>query len=284
MKTRFVATILLFAHCLLSAQDKMPYQIYSKSGKKVTYDKILAQAVRSDVVLFGEYHNNSIIHWLQVELTKDLSAKKNIILGAEMIEADNQSQLNQYLKSEINQKAFDTLARLWSNHRTDYKPLVDFAKDKSISFIATNVPRRSASKVFRGGFEVLTDLPSIEKAWMAPLPIIYDANLPGYARMMAEMGEHGGENLPKAQALKDATMAYFIAQNFRQDYTFLHYNGTYHSDYFDGIFYYLKHFAPLLKTMTIATVEQANISTFNKDDLNKADFIIVVDEDVTKTH
>jgi uncharacterized iron-regulated protein len=33
-------------------------------------------------------------------------------LGAEMIEADNQHELDRYLKGEIDQKAFDTLAPL----------------------------------------------------------------------------------------------------------------------------------------------------------------------------
>jgi uncharacterized iron-regulated protein len=46
-----------------------------------------------------------------------------------MIETDNQQALNQYLAGKIDQKALDSLARLWSNYKTDYKPLVDFAKD-----------------------------------------------------------------------------------------------------------------------------------------------------------
>lgn len=120
-----------------------------------------------------------------------------------MIETDNQQALNQYLKGEITQKGLDTLARLWNNHKTDYKPLVDFAKNNRTPFIATNVPRRYASMVFREGFEALNSLPSNEKKWIAPLPIPYDSTLPGYVKMIEMMGGHGGENLPKAQALKD---------------------------------------------------------------------------------
>lgn len=262
----------------------MPYQIYTKSGKKVSYKKMVAEGVKHDVVLFGEHHNNSIIHWLELQFAKDLMQKKQLILGAEMIEADNQIQLNQYLKGEINQKAFDTLARLWNNHKTDYKPLVDFAKENAITFVATNVPRRFASKVFRGGFESLADLSVEEKSWIAPMPFPYDKNLPGYVQMVREMGEHGGENLPKAQAIKDATMAHFIITNSNPNKTFVHYNGTYHSDNFEGIYYYLNLQAPQLKVMTIATVEQNNINKFDIENLNRADFIIVVDTDMTKTY
>jgi hypothetical protein len=36
--------------------------------------------------------------------------------------------------------------------------------------------------------------------------------------------------------------------------------------------------------MTIATVEQKDVKDLEKENLGKADFIIVVDEDMTKTH
>lgn len=265
-------------------QNKMPYQLYTKEGKKTTYDKLLKAAEKNEVVLFGEYHDNSIVHWLQLEFTKDLAQKKSLVLGAEMIEADNQKQLDQYLKGEINQKLLDSTARLWNNYKTDYKPLVDFAKEKNFRFIATNVPRRYASMVFKKDFAGLDDLTAEEKSWMAPLPIPFDINLPGYKSMLEMMGGHAGEKMPKAQALKDATMAHFILENFNYGTIFVHYNGTYHSDNFEGISWYLKKSQPSLKILTIATVEQEDISKLEKDHYTKADFILVVDKDVTKTY
>ncbi|RRJ89997.1 ChaN family lipoprotein [Flavobacterium macacae] len=265
------------------AQDKLPYQLYDKSGKKTTYKKMVQQAKNAEVVLFGEHHDNSIVHWLQLEFTKDLFVKKQLVLGAEMIEADNQKQLNQYLKGEINQKAFDTLARLWNNHKTDYKPLVDFAKGNNLNFVATNVPRRYASLVYKQDFQALDKLSEEEKTWMAPLPIKYDKNLPGYVKMLEMMGDHASETMPKAQAIKDATMGHFILQNLKPNTTLVHYNGSFHSDNFDGIYWYLKQGNPELKIMTIATVSQKDISRMEKEHLKLADFIIVVDKDVTKT-
>jgi uncharacterized iron-regulated protein len=265
------------------AQDKLPYHIFDANGKKTSYAKMLKQAENAEVVLFGEHHDNSIIHWLQLEFTKDLAEKKQLVLGAEMIEADNQKQLDQYLKEEINQKAFDTLARLWNNHKTDYKPLVDFAKEKKLTFVASNVPRRYASLVYKQGFEALDKLSSEEKMWMPPLPVKYDKNLPGYVKMLEMMGDHANDNLPKAQAIKDATMGYFILKNLKPNSVFIHYNGTYHSDNFDGINWYLKQGKPAIKIMTIATVSQKDISKLEKENLRLADFIIVVDEDTTKT-
>ena len=269
---------------LATAQDKQPYQLYTKDGKQTTYKKLLKAAYGTNVVLFGEHHDNALCHWLELELTKDLAQSKRLVLGAEMIEADNQAPLTRYLFSEIDQKAFDTLARLWNNYKTDYKPLVDLAKEKHFPFIATNVPRRYASLVYKQGFSALDKLTAEERSWMAPLPILYDPTLPGYVKMLEMSGGHGGENLPKAQAIKDATMAHFIAVNLMPNTVFVHYNGSYHSDNFEGINGYLKRERPGVTIVTIATVSQKDIAILEKGNHNLADFILVIDEDMTKTY
>ena len=281
-KVFFIAHLFLVS-IISHAQDKSPYQLFDKNGKKVSYKKLIKSAEKAEVVLFGEHHNNSIVHWLQLELTKDLYQKKQLVLGAEMLEADNQKQVNQYLAGEINQKQLDSTARLWSNYNTDYKPLVDFAKEKKLRFIATNIPRRYASMVFKNDFQALDNLSEEEKSWIASLPIPFDINLPGYKAMM-EMMAHAGEKMPKAQAIKDATMAHFILENLNKNSLFVHYNGTYHSDNFEGINWYLKNSNPGLKIMTISTVEQERVSKLDKENYSKGDFILVVDVDVTKTY
>jgi len=284
IKINFIVAIFLLLQMSVWSQNKQSYQLYNAKGKKTTYQKLVKAAGQNNVILFGEYHNNSVVHWLQLKLTKELSETQNLVLGAEMIEADNQIQLNQYLKGEIDQKKFDSTARLWNNYKTDYKPLVDFAKEKNYPFIATNIPRRYASLVFKKGLEELEQLSDEEKSWMAPLPILFDINLPGYQNMLSMQGGHAGDKMPKAQAIKDATMAHFIVENLRTRTVFVHYNGTYHSDNYEGISWYLKKYKPELKILTIATIEQKDILKFNKEELNKADFILVIDEDATKTY
>ena len=281
-KLLFVGVLLLCS--VAKAQDKLAYQLFDKKGHKVSYRHLLKRASGAQVVLFGEYHNNAIAHWLELELAKDILAQKSVVLGAEMLEADNQEALDHYLKGEINQKQLDSTARLWPNYATDYKPLVDFAKEQHLAFVATNIPRRYASMVSKKGFEALEALTPEEKLWMAPLPIAYDAALPGYVGMMKMMGEHASVNMPKAQAVKDATMAYFIYKNLKADSVFIHYNGTYHSDNFEGIYWYLKKADADLRIITISTVEQSDLKKIMPEHYTKADYILVIDEDVTKTY
>lgn len=137
------------------------------------------------------------------------------------------------------------------------------------------------------GFEGLNTLSEEALRYIAPLPIAYDPELPGYKGIMEMMGGAGGhvnENLPRAQAIKDATMAHFILQNLKPGNIFIHFHGTYHSDDFEGITWYLKQQRPDLKIVTISSKEQEDIEKLEEENMGKADFILVIPEDMTKTH
>ncbi len=279
----------LFSAFTIMAQEKTAFELFGRDGKTVKYGKLLKEARQADVVFFGELHNNPIAHWLQLELAHGLHQELagRLVLGAEMFETDNQLLLDEYLADIINTKSFEEEARLWKNYKTDYKPLVEFAKSNGLPFIATNVPRRYANLVYRKGFEGLEGLSVEAKRYLPPLPVAYDASLPGYQKMVSMMGGHGGEsseNLPKAQAIKDATMAHFISRNWEKGKTFLHFNGSYHSDNDEGILWYLKSYRPEVNMLSITVVEQADVSELEEENKGTADFIIVVTERMAKTH
>ncbi len=283
MKKALILLTLLYVTITTQAQDKA-YQIYNHKGKKVSYKSMIKELSKSDILLFGEYHNNPISHWLELEVTKSLAQTDSLILGSEIFERDNQDELQAYMMDSIDQTTFDSTARLWKNYNTDYKPLVDFAKTNKIEFVATNVPRRFASLVYKNGFEALDTLSHEQLLWIAPLPILYDSTLKCYQDMLAMMKDHGGSNLPKAQALKDATMANFILKHHNNGYLSLHFNGAYHSNNFEGIVWYIKQNKPSLISKTITTVSQSDITKLSEEYRNSASFIICVDEDMTTTY
>ncbi len=264
------------------AQDKPAYLLYNSKGKKVSYKKMMKSLNKQDIILFGEYHNDPIAHWLQLEVSQSLEQNRPLIMGAEMFETDNQIPLTQYIKGEIDEAALDSLARLWPNYKTDYAPLVNFAKAKKIPFIATNVPRRYARMVFRQGMASLDTLTAEDKAWIVPLPFPFDVTLPGYKNML-DMAD-GNEDFPKAQAIKDATMAHFILEHYKLNHSFIHFNGTYHSDNYEGILWYLKQRKPDLNYGTISTVLQKDISSLSEENKGLADFIICIPDNMTRTY
>jgi len=230
------------------AQDKKAYVFFDKNGRRTSYKKLLRKSEKADIVLFGEYHNNPIAHWLELELLKDLQPKRPLVLGAEMLERDNQEALDRYLQGAIDQKGLDTLACLWKNYKTDYKPLVDFAKKHQLPFVATNIPRQYANLVYKKGIQALDTLTSTEKQWIVRLPFAYDGSLSQYEKMK-KMSGHNTENLP--------------------------------SDYYQGIGWYLRRERPNLRILTIATTSQAALKKLEKESYEQADFILVVDEDLS---
>lgn len=282
---------LMTISCLFLAMktDKPAYRIYTAKGHESNYSNLLNDAQKADVVFFGELHDNPICHWLEYELACDLYKEtgKNLILGAEMFETDNQLILDEYLLGKIKEKNFEAEAKLWPNYKTDYKPLITLAHDSAIAFVATNIPRRYASLVNKMGFEGLESLNADAKRLMPPLPIAYDPNLPGYKKMLENMGEagqeHVTENLPKAQAIKDATMAWNILSHFTKGKVFLHFNGSYHSDNNEGIIWYLRQANPELKIVTITSSEQTDMQKLAKESEGVADYILVTPKNMTRT-
>jgi len=270
----------------LNRIEKNPYTLFDAKGKKATYDQLLAEAKKADVILFGELHDNPMCHWLQRELTQDLynEKKENLILGAEMFEADDQIALNEYLTGFVSEKTFKDEVKQWNNYATDYKPLMDIAKINKLKFIATNIPRRYANLVYSRGEAALDSIDAEAKKWIAPFPIKYDGNLKCYKEIFENAGGHGGENLPKSQAYKDATMAYFLLKNWSKGKTFIHYNGAYHSNNHQAIEWYLKQQNPGLKVMVISSTEQKENSVLDEKAIDSGDFIICTPASMTKTY
>lgn len=269
---------------LCAQDDPLAYKIFNAKGRPSSYEDLLKEAAKADVVFFGELHNNPICHWLQLELTRDLYARRgdDLLLGGEMFEVDNQVVINEYFLGFISENSFKTEARLWGNYATDYRALVEFAKEQELRFVATNVPRRYASLVARKGLSALEELPSYSKIYLPPLPIAEDMNLGCYQKMLV-MGD-GNKLFPQAQMIKDATMAHNIFKNLQEGNIMLHYNGAFHTDFREGIVWYLRKMNPDLRILVISTVEQVKVEKLDPDHQQKGDYILCVPEKMTKTH
>jgi uncharacterized iron-regulated protein len=289
----FLAGVAILALFMGAKSDRPAYRIFNGQGKTSDYTRMMKALGDADVVFFGEIHTDPICHWLELQVLKDLYAAKNgkLVTGAEMFERDNQLLLNEYISGMIRKKDFEAEAKLWPNYKTDYAPLVDFAAKKGMKFVGTNIPRRFAAIVNLKGFAGLDSINAVERGMIAPLPLKYNPELDCYKKigeMVAGSPMHMGDNLPKAQAIKDATMAHSILKNLGgEGFTFYHINGSYHSENREGIVWYLKEYnkrnATELKIVTILAVEQDDLDELEKENLGKADFIICIPGDMIKT-
>ena len=209
-----ITTIVSFAF----TSDKPAYKLFNQKGKEIKYSKMLKELQTADIVFFGEYHTDPISHWMQYEITKDLFEikKGNLMIGSEMFEADNQLLMNEYLAGFYSDKKFEAEAKLWGNYKTDYKPVVEFAKENGLQYIATNIPRRYASLVYKKGFEGLDELSEEAKQYISPdLVKLYDPEVNCYKEMMTMDGpeKHSKEKPMKMDMPNDSVSKLDISKD-----------------------------------------------------------------------
>jgi uncharacterized iron-regulated protein len=289
----FIVTflVLLITIGTTNGQNKLTFQLFRNDGKTADYDIMIQDLIVSDMVFFGEYHNNPISHWMQLEMSKSFFKLKGrkLFFGAEMFESGNQLVLNEYLKGYYaDDKMTAEITQLWSNYQTDYRPLVDFAKENNLRFIATNIPRRYASMINKMGISALKNLSPEALALIGPdLDKYFDPTAKAYAEMANNMGGHVPPNMiniQTAQASKDATMAYFSLKNFHQGDFLFHFEGSYHSNYQQGIIWWINKIQPGLKIKSITTVMQSEWNEMTDNEKTTiANYIIVVADNMTQT-
>lgn len=311
--TLLLATATLF-FSFASTKDTLTennYKIYSsKTSKEVTLNDIALQMKNYDVVFFGEEHNDSVAHFLQNELFKALYASygDKTTLSMEMFETDCQVVLDEYLQGYIREKNFFKEARVWSNYR-NYKPMIEFAKEKKLSVVAGNAPARYVNMAARKGRNSLSELTATAKTFLPPLP--YDTASGAYYEKFTNLmsdGRNAGISskdtskkavaamnsmMPKymvhSQSLWDATMAYSISKVFTKNSgaKVLQLNGRFHSDEGLGTVTQLKKYNPKLRILVISCIDGGK--KFPKDiDVNEnkklGDFVIYTDPSVPRTY
>ena len=290
-RSRLTIIMLMAFVNLIFAQDKPAYQLFKNNSKPAKYDKMIKDLAKSDMVFFGEYHTNPISHWMQLEMTKSFYEIKGeqLFFGAEMFENGNQLVLDEYLAGlYAEDKMLPELTQIWGNYQTDYKPLLDFAKENGLRFIATNIPRRYASMINKKGIEGLKELTPEAQAMIGPdLEKYFDPNVKAYAEMADMMGGHVPPNMlniQTAQAAKDATMAHFSLKNFNKGDLLFHFEGSYHSNYNQGIIWWINKIQPGLDIKSITTVTESEWLELTEDQkATIADYIIVVADNMTQT-
>ncbi|MEN3040629.1 MAG: ChaN family lipoprotein [Bacteroidia bacterium] len=143
-----------------------------------------------------------------------------------------------------------------------------------------------AREVARSGASVMQTWEMDKRKFVAPLPLPRLDSLSSYQQMSEMAIAHGMDPEPfrQAQMLKDATMAYRISETWQEGKLFFHLNGSFHSDYKEGIVAYLKLYAPRLRVLNIATVRVSDPKAYRPPKSHLADFILVVPESMTRTH
>src|SRR5690606_34805241 len=284
-------TLLVQQGALHAQIDRSLYVIYDTEKKtEITLQGLVASLDPVDIIFFGEEHNDSVAHVVQLELLKALDERYDrLALSMEMFVSDDQLVLNEYLSGLITERNLNKDATLWGNYK-DYRPMVEYAKEMQLPVLAANAPSRYTNRVTRLGLESLSALDKSAKRLLAPLPI--DTLAGRYYEKFSELmgGHEGMDNMKiyQSQSLWDATMAYRISKFFkgRNVHKVLHINGRFHSDEHLGTVAQLSNYLP--QRTTVANISCFPAENFSKPDWDTlahlGDFIILTNPAVSKTN
>ena len=250
---------LLFA----AAPDSLAFDVYDARGRPTEMAAVCGALGGADVVFLGERHDDATAHAIQRELLAAASMQagatgRPLVLGLEMVETDVQTVLDEYLAGLVRESDWLAAGRPWSNYETDYRPLVEFAREDGAAVVGTNAPARYVSLVSRrGGTAVLDSLSDEARAWL-PLPVAppSDALAAKFTDLMGGMAHGAGpsvEGMLAAQNLRDASMAHRIARALddRPGALVIHVNGSFHSEGRLGIPEHLARLAPEARTLVV---------------------------------
>ncbi len=274
----------------VNAQDlSQHYKIYDvKKHKTINLDDIVANMAKADVLFFGEEHNDSIGHYLEVTLFKKLATAyhNKVGLTLEMFHTDVQPVINEYLAGIITEKNFIKEGRAWNNYK-DYKPMVEFAKNEGIMVIGGNAAARYSNSVTKNGLEILSKLPASSKQFLPPNAV---DTLTGryYEKFIDLLGGHGmgAMKVYQTQNFWDATMAWSIAKFAKENKgkKIFQVNGRFHSDEKLGTYAQLQKLAPKLKALNIASFAAEDFENPNWEKYqNLGDYVIITDPKVKKS-
>jgi len=274
----------------LCAQEiNKQYKIYDvKKQKTISIDEIVNDMNTTDVLFYGEDHNDSIGHYLEAELFKKLNTKyPKTALSLEMFATDVQPEMDEFLAGVISEKNFIKEARAWGNY-SDYKPMVDYAKQHQLQVIAANAATRYSNAVTMGGLKALEKFPKTSFNFLPALPID-TAQGRYYEKFNETLGGHnmGTMKIYQTQNLWDATMAWAINKFIKANKgtKVLQLNGRFHSDEKLGTLAKLAKANPKLKILNISSFSDESFSNPDWGKFtNLGDYIIITNPAVKRSY
>ena len=185
------------------------YQLYTPSGEHIALSKLPIELQQADVILIGEWHTHAGVHRFQTDMLKQLTSyDRSLALSMEQFTRDKQPVVDAYLRGEIGEQYLMKQANAWPNYESDYRPLVEFAKQKNLPVIAANAPKSIVRCIGRQGLDYINKLDDDQRMFIAQA--INTGSSPYKEKFMASMHHGKPEQTEKqfaAQVTWDETMA-----------------------------------------------------------------------------
>lgn len=286
-------TCLLLAPAGLAAQPAyVPHRVYDTHKKAfIDFETLATRLSAADLVFVGEQHDDPATHRMELAILEGVARRRDsVVLALEMFERDVQPKLDGFLSGTLPEADFLRESRPWKNYPTDYRPLVELAKERRWPVVASNVPRPMASLVARAGLTALDTIPADSRANVAAaISCPEDDYFGKFRAVMGDLASHGPSGTAEdgkarlmrtyfAQCIKDETMGESVARAWQPGRLVVHFNGSFHSDFRLGTPVRALQRAEGAKMLVVTALPVKDLDTLkpSKADRKRADYLLYV--------
>ncbi len=135
--------------------------------QQMDLETVLPEVSARRVIFIGENHDRYDHHLNQLALIRRLyESNPKLTLGLEMFQQPAQPYLDAYIAGQIDERELLEKSRYFERWGFDYRlyrPILRYAKEKSIPLLALNVPTETIRQVSQGGLDSLS---AAERAWI----------------------------------------------------------------------------------------------------------------------
>lgn len=162
----------------------------TRSGRAVSYDRLLADLTVVDVIYIGEQHHRPEHHRIQLKIIRSLHQHfggNSPAIGMEMFARPYQAVLDAWIAGRFDEKTFLQRVHWYATWRFDYdlyRSILDFARARQLPLFGLNLPFHIPAKIAVGGVGSL--LPA-DRRW---LPDRIDTTDPDHRAYVADIFKH----------------------------------------------------------------------------------------------
>ena len=136
--------------------------ISAKTGKAVTFDQLMADLSRHQIIFVGEEHTNPAHHAIQQKIIEAVFKNTHSMrVGMEMFDRSYQEVLDLWSAGVLDEETFLRKVHWNANWRHDfalYRDILLFIKENRIKIVALNIPFHIPARIRVGGIDNLSDI------------------------------------------------------------------------------------------------------------------------------
>lgn len=134
--------------------------ISAQSGKEVTFDEMMDDLNRHQIIFVGEMHTSVSHHAIQLKIIQ-AAFKRNhdLVVAMEMFDRSYQEVLNLWTAGVLDEEAFLRKTHWYVNWRYDfslYRDILLFIKQNKIKLVGLNIPSYIPGRIREGGIDNLS--------------------------------------------------------------------------------------------------------------------------------